>query len=158
MQHVRLRSQDEGEGMSEDSRIGTKIKAYCSSCRGERYTEIHGHYAESGGDRDYQWYRDWYLLTCCGCDHVFAQSVSSNSQDLDYDYDERGGTVVTHYKTIESWPAKAKRERPAWFNGDTIESERGTIQLDASLKELYGALDHDLNVLASIGMSISTEH
>jgi len=141
---------------SEESKIGQTIKAHCSACGGPRNCEIHGHYAESDGDDNFQWYRDWYLLSCRGCDHVFAQSVSSNSEDYDYDYDSNGEVVRTHVETVRSWPAKSKRERPGWFAGDVVESDRkDTFSLDASLLELYGALDHELYVLASIGMRTS---
>lgn len=103
-----------------ESRIGQKIKAYCSKCKGARNCDIHGHYAERGDDGHYQWYRDWYLLACCGCEHVFAQSVSTDSESLIPYYDHIGDVQYEHDETIVMWPAKAKRERPEWFDGDTI--------------------------------------
>ncbi|KAA1182101.1 hypothetical protein FP026_08420 [Rhizobium tropici] len=142
--------------MTSDSEIGKTLKAYCSECRGDRNCEIRGHYAERGDDYVYQWHCDWYLLTCRGCDHVFAQSVSTNSEDIDYDYDANGNLIGTHSETIRSWPAKSKRDRPEWFSQGVVETDlKDTVALNASLAELYGALDHDLKVLASIGMRTS---
>uniref|UniRef100_A0A7C1NYU1 DUF4145 domain-containing protein n=1 Tax=Agrobacterium albertimagni TaxID=147266 RepID=A0A7C1NYU1_9HYPH len=138
-----------------ESRIGQKMKAYCSSCKGERNCDIHGHYAESDDDGLVQWYRDWYLLVCRGCEHVFAQSVSTDSESRVPYYAVNGEVEYEHEETIVMWPARAKRDRPQWFDGNLIDSKKSTHQLDASLLELYGALDNDLNVLASIGMRTS---
>lgn len=138
-----------------EEQIGNKLRAYCSECKGQRNCQVRGHYAESGGDENYQWHRTWYLLTCCGCDHVFAQSVSTDSDSYTPYYDRNGDVAYEYNETVVMWPAKAKRARPEWFEGDTLSTEHNTEQLDAALRELYGALDHDLNVLASIGIRTS---
>lgn len=144
--------------MTTESRIGTKLKAYCSNCGGQRNCEIKGHHAERGEDAGgaYEWHTDWYLLVCCGCEHVFAQSVSTNSEEYFQDYDHNGDVFTVHEETIKSWPARAKRPRPEWFQHGSVETNlKNTLALDASLSELYGALDHDLNVLAAIGVRTS---
>lgn len=144
--------------MATESRIGTKLKAYCSNCGGQRNCEIKGHHAERGEDADgaYEWHTDWYLLVCCGCEHVFAQSVSTNSEEYYQEYDRNGDVITIHDEVIKSWPARAKRPRPDWFQHGTVETSlENTHALDASLSELYGALDHDLNVLAAIGVRTS---
>jgi len=81
--------------------------------------------------------------------------VSTDSESYTPYYDHDGELRYEHDETIVMWPAKAKRERPEWFGGNTVESDHSTFELDASLRELYGALDHDLNVLASIGIRTS---
>ncbi|WP_085034076.1 DUF4145 domain-containing protein [Ensifer aridi] len=144
--------------MAAESRIGTKLRAYCSSCRGDRNCEIKGHHREWGDDarNGYQWDTNWYLLVCCGCDHVFAQSVSTNSEDYYQEYDYQGEVITVHEETIRSWPAKSKRERPDWLGHNGVETNIDNVDaLDSSLAELYGALDHDLNVLAAIGIRTS---
>nr|WP_314089413.1 DUF4145 domain-containing protein [uncultured Shinella sp.] len=143
--------------MTADNIIGTKIKAYCSKCRGERNCDIAGHHQESGeeGDGEYMWNTNWYLLVCCGCEYVFAQSVSTNSEDYSNYYNRLGDTETEYHETVKTWPARAKRTRPEWFEHGGVESAMETAALDASLNELYGALDHDLFVLSSIGIRTS---
>ena len=129
----------------------TARKAHCSKCGGERNCEIKGHYPESGGDDDYQWHTDWYILQCRGCDHVFALTVSTNSEDYYNYYDRDGDTVTEHIESLDYWPAKSKRERPDWLR--EIDVDGGdTTPLDQSLAELYGALDGDLYSLSGIGV------
>lgn len=137
-----------------ESLIGQKIKAWCGKCRGERNCEVRGHHSEGGSDDEgyYSWNKDWYLLVCCGCDHIFAQSVSTNSDDYSEEYDRNGKTLTKSNERVDTWPAKAQRERPAWFDGGSISSELESYQLDGALREVYGALDHGLNSLASVGM------
>ncbi len=87
---------------------------------------------------------------------MFAQSVSTNSEDYSYEYGPDGGDERYYNETISSWPAKSKRERPEWFSAGSVATDlEGTLALDASLLELYGALDHELYVLASIGIRTS---
>ncbi len=137
-----------------ESKIGQKRKAFCSNCKGERNCEIKGHHRESGSDHYIQWWTNWYLLVCCGCDHVFAEAVSSDSESCyqvgeypdgepEYEQDER----------ISSWPARFKRDRPNWFESlqKSIKHDRAH-DFQSCLLQVYEALDHDLNVLAAIGI------
>jgi len=86
---------------------------------------------------------------------VFAQSVSTNSEDYEQYYAPDGDVITEHVETIRSWPAKSKRERPDWFSANIIETDQTTLDLDRSLFELYGALDQDLMMLAAIGVRTS---
>lgn len=63
--------------------------------------------------------------------------------DIEYEQDER----------IESWPARFKRDRPDWFQKleSYIKHERAH-DFAGCLLQVYTALDHDLNVLAVIGI------
>lgn len=137
-------------------KVGTSIKVFCSKCGGERNCEIRGHHPERGGDGHYDWHVDWYLLTCRGCDHIFAQTVATNSEDYYQGYEENGETYTHHIETIETWPARSKRETPEWFEHSTVETDLENISaLNASLKELYRALNADLMVLSSIAIRTS---
>jgi hypothetical protein len=146
----------EVEAMSE--KIGTMLRAHCSNCGDTRNCEVKGHHANGGGDDEghYSWHSDWYLLVCRGCDHVFAQSVSTNSDDYHQYYDQNGEAQTEHYETVEMWPARSKRKAPEWFEHAHVDTDiPNTNTLDASLKELYGALNSGLPVLASIGIRTS---
>ena len=96
------------------------------------------------------------LLTCCGCDHVFTQTVSSNSEDRYQYYDDNGREVTDRIVTIGTWPARSKCKILGWFSRGSVETDLADRHaLDSSLKEFYGALNQDLVVLASIGVRTS---
>ncbi|MBZ9604003.1 DUF4145 domain-containing protein [Phyllobacterium chamaecytisi] len=138
--------------MIAESMVGTTIKAHCSNCSGERNCEIRGHHKVRGSDDYAEWWTTWYLLVCCGCEHVFAQSVSGNSESYDYDCDEQGRETRTPVEAITTWPAKFKRNRPDWFVDHRTVVDIPSFGIYRSLSELYGALDNDLNTLAAIGV------
>lgn len=133
--------------------MGQMRKAECGNCRGERICEILSHHRQSGEDGGgyYQWRLDWYLLRCRGCEYVFVQTVSCNSEEIDHSYDYSGATVSEPIETLGYWPALAKRQKPDWITEYGIEAE-GTKELNGIIREVYIALDTDLAVLAAIGM------
>ncbi|MBS7544648.1 DUF4145 domain-containing protein [Ancylobacter oerskovii] len=136
------------------SKIGTKLKAFCANCKGERNCEIKGYHYVSEENEHISWWTSWYLLVCCGCDHVFAQSVSSDSEShYPVGYDRDGNTIYENDTVIKSWPARFKRNRPEWVNTihSDISHERGN-DLASCIFQVYEALDHDLNILAAIGI------
>ncbi|WP_171136800.1 DUF4145 domain-containing protein [Ruegeria sp. HKCCC1038] len=144
--------------MCEQKKTGQKLEAHCGNCGGDRNCEIKGFHIEKGSELggDYMWQTEWYLLTCCGCNYVFAQSISSNSEDYYDTYDYDGDHVTEYIETVDTWPARSKRDIPDWFKHKSVETDlENTRSLDASLNELYGALDADLLVLASIGIRTS---
>lgn len=140
-----------------ESKIGSKLKAFCANCKGDRNCEIKGHHRVSDSDGRVDWWCDWYLLVCCGCDHVFAQSVASDSEShYPVGYDREGNLEYEHNEHIRSWPARFKRSRPTWL--DTLERDiehAKASDFSACLVQLYEALDHDLNILAAIGIRTS---
>jgi len=130
-------------------------KAFCGRCQGDRNCTVQGQLQESGSEADYYyWVVEWYILQCRGCDFVFVQTVSSNSEDYENYYDENGEAQTSHRETITYWPARSKRQSPGWWSPGGIEADN-TAELHASLLELYAALENDLNVLAAIGMRTS---
>lgn len=129
-------------------------KAHCSVCGGERNCEIRGHWTQDGGDQDVQWQTHWYILECRGCEHVFVQTVSTNSEDIYHYVNEMGEEDYDHRETIRYWPARAKRARPEWLHLGGIDVPN-VDPLDAALLELYAALENDLHVLAGIGIRTS---
>lgn len=140
--------------MSEQSKIGTKKRAFCAACKGDRNCEIKGHHRESYSDENFDWWKDWYLLVCCGCDHVFAQSEASDSESsYAVGYDRNNDIVYHEDIQVSSWPAKFKRERPEWLDRlvSLVEHDRSG-DLESCLFQVYEALDHDLNILAAIGI------
>jgi hypothetical protein len=127
------------------------IRAHCAECGGIRNCHVRGNFAERGGDEVVDWVTEWFLLQCCGCEYVFVQTVSSNSEDYEYEPDESGEPVQVYQETVNHWPAISARSKPEWMTGAGI-SAAGVDDLNASMLELYGALDAGLPTLAAIGM------
>jgi hypothetical protein len=125
--------------------------AECSECGGMRNCDICGEQAVSYDDSNYQAETLWYILKCRGCDHVFVQTVSTNSEDYENYYEEDGSTGIMHNETIRYWPALSKRKRPEWKLDYGIDAE-DVDTLNVPMRELYGALDNDLRMLAAIGI------
>jgi hypothetical protein len=132
----------------------TVRRAECSQCSGQRNCEILTLYKEKGSDGNFDWSKTWYILKCQGCDNIFAQTVSTNSEELTNFYEENGDTGTEYIETIVYWPALLKRNRPEWMGEFGICGEN-TADLDAALIELYAALDNDLNILSAIGIRTS---
>lgn len=131
-------------------------KAQCAKCAGERNCDILGHHEIRGSDGYLDWTENWYILQCRGCEHVFCQTSSTNSEDYDHYHDEYGEEAVTYHETLGYWPALLKRKRPEWFEHSSVQSDKdkdGT--LSDALKKMYGALDNDLKVLSAIGVRTS---
>jgi hypothetical protein len=126
-------------------------KAECSKCGGMRNCDILGKHSEGIGDENYQEYTTWYILKCRGCENVFIQTVSTNSEDYENSYEEDGSTGTTHNETIKYWPALSKRKKPEWMLDYGIDVEN-VGALDAAMVELYGALENDLRMLAATGI------
>jgi hypothetical protein len=121
----------------------------CSRCGGSRNCDIRGSYTENFEDGQFQAWKEWQILQCRGCDYVFIQTISTNSED--YDHDDDGSAVLNETKEI--WPALSARRMPEW-----LEKSAGFNlgrELEFALSELYMALNHDLRRLAGIGIRMS---
>ncbi|MER8412610.1 DUF4145 domain-containing protein [Mesorhizobium sp. M1342] len=114
---------------------------------------MRGHHKAYGEDGDgyYQWWDNWYILQCRGCEYIFVQKSSTNSEDLHQYYNEAGETESELIETLSYWPAPSKRLKPEWL-GDFGVHIGDADQLEQAIAEVYGALDADLPILAAIGM------
>jgi hypothetical protein len=128
------------------------VRAECARCGGTRNCKVQGRFRDNGEDADgyFQWWEDWRILQCLGCDYVFVQKVSSNSES--YSHDENGDIELDEVASY--WPALAKRKRPEWMSDAGIDAS-GVEKLDEALVELYGALNNDLFILAAVGIRTS---
>ena len=135
-----------GPGQLDESK-----KAKCSSCGGERNCDILASFENRGGDDFIDWCTEWRLLRCRGCELVFVQTVSSNSEDYYDYYDENDQHVTQHFETTDYWPALSKRSQPDWLSLIAIKGRDESILLRA-LSELYVALNNDLAMLSGIAI------
>lgn len=118
---------------------------------GVRNCFVRGSFGERFGDEHITWRKDWFILECCGCNNVFIQTVSSNSEDVAYDNDENGEPYEYPVETKTYWPAISKRKKPDWLTPFGI-LIHGCNDLDTILVEVYDALDRDIKTLAAMGM------
>ena len=79
------------------------------------------------------------MLQCGGCETVYFQTRSTNSEDWD---DEGPVETVTYY------PAPSKRQEPPWMMAIAFEDDK----LHSLLTETYSALNNDARVLAAVGL------
>lgn len=128
-----------------------KFRAKCPECVGDRNCIIIGETERRWShENDYgsmDWGTQYRLLQCQGCDTVFFQSKSWDSENLDYSYNSKGETVITAIYTFDTYP-ELKEHRPQW-----IEEVGGVdYQLYQILNEMYQAYYKESYILASIGL------
>lgn len=128
-------------------------KAECSKCGGVRNCDIRGKHTKSYDDEHFWSQTVWYILECRGCEDVFVKTVDTNSEEYDqaYSVDGSGEVITTMVETIQYWPALSQRKEPEWMSEYGVDAENMRV-LHAPLRELYGALNNDLRMLAAIGI------
>jgi len=141
--------------VEQPSRLEERIrKAECASCGGLRNCDIHGCYVERDDDDEEHGFwgkTTWYILKCRGCDYVFTQIVMINSEDYVYLNEEGEDTRVEYNERLAYWPALSRRNRPEWMTDYGIDADN-VGDLAHAMREVYGALENDLNNLAVIGV------
>ncbi|AMG57383.1 DUF4145 domain-containing protein [Pantoea vagans] len=127
------------------------FRTKCPECNGERNCIIIGEterrWSSGRGQYSAQWGTEYRLLQCKGCDTVFYQSKSWHSEDLDYDYDDEGETVVSANYRLDTYPGSLEH-RPQWVD-DIADIDH---QLYLILNEMYQAYYNKSYILASIGL------
>jgi len=91
---------------------------------------------------------DHSLLQCKGCETVFYESSSWDSEDIDYWYDEKGETQGEHPRTKETYPRPDSKTKPAWLSA----MARVDWQLHSILSEMYVAYDNQAYILTAVGL------
>lgn len=131
-----------------------KTKAHCPECDGERKCLVHGAIAKNWHFEDKQQGHfmdgvdDYSLLECGGCETVFYQRVSSNSEDVDYWQEPDGGTGGEYVKHYTTYPRPESKTKPQWADLIHASDQR----LGEIVDEAYEAFDAQLNILAAIGL------
>jgi Domain of unknown function (DUF4145) len=137
------------------STINETMRAHCSNCKDERNCETVTKVEERGGDEDFQWHTDWFILKCKGCDYVFVKKVMSNSEDYDNFYKDDGSTGTEYNEVVSYFPPLSKRPHPEWlFQYNRMQNPKG-LGIGSVFEQVYGALNNDLPVLAAIGIRTS---
>lgn len=124
------------------------ILAHCPACSGDRAADIVGEYSKTFNSDAYDSNTLYRILKCRGCEHVQFQTASSNTEDVDYSYDENGETVIEYPETIRYFPPIDKRPRPEW----TLSHKSYSPAMEHLLDEAYAALKANLPVVAAIAL------
>ena len=125
-----------------------QVEGHCPACGPDRQAIVVGEHRHdwSIDEADIHGTDVHRILKCCGCSAVYFQKHQSNSES--YDHDDEGGHRY-FLPTITYWPPPSNRRRPGWFQAHI---NLGDADLSQLLSDVYTALDHDLGVLAAIGI------
>ncbi len=129
-------------------------KAHCPTCDGERNCRIHGSIYKAWEWVDRSFHNSinggvtHSLLECYGCETVFYQTESWNSESIDPYYDANGDTNYEPSKELSTYPKPETKNKPAWF--DAMYSIDN--QLHNILSQMYVALDNQANILTAIAL------
>ena len=136
-----------------DNQIGSIKKARCPSCDGSRNCKIEGHFKKTESDGEVDFWTDYYLLVCQGCNSIFFQIEHRNSKEVHSGLDFNGRYFHKYISTIKTWPSPLKRLIPERFKKyeDHIYYNYSKL-LGRMLEEVYEAYDKDLLILASVGI------
>lgn len=121
------------------------VKAHCNHCRGLTNSWVRAEHTVPGNDGPISWSDSFEVLQCCGCDTLSVRHEYWFSEWDEMDYDKYGREVMRRGIKETYYPAPTVRSKPVW--SDKISDE----VLRNVLDELYAALNHGLNVLASVG-------
>jgi hypothetical protein len=153
----------------------TSALGECPTCRAYRNAKIHSEhtavwrpYEPFGTELRGEANR---ILECVGCNTIYFQRKNLEFDDKHNMGDDESLNPVDNFAELEAlideardedpeskycrwyegsifWPSSSKRERPDWL---PKLSDKILIKL---LNSVYTALEHDLNVLAAIGMRV----
>ncbi|WP_439925266.1 DUF4145 domain-containing protein [Nitrobacter sp. JJSN] len=126
-----------------------KVKGHCPQCGPDRWTIIKGEFTRNESQDDISVSTDHRILQCPACETVYHQTNMTCSEDYDLIENEfTGETEFILNEDIKHWPPPTKRQRPAWLDKlPTVDTD-----LYRLLRDVYSALDADLDVLAAIGI------
>lgn len=117
----------------------------CRQCCRETNHKIVASYIEEGADEtDYHNHYYWtdisQIIQCAGCELVSFRTVSTNSED--YEYDERGQSA---YETIKFYPG-----RSTGLKG--IDRRFVPFRIAQLYEETKSAIENDLSIVGGIGV------
>jgi hypothetical protein len=133
--------------MGQRAKAPKLVKGHCPSCGPDRNAKVVAYHRDSWDTNDGIWGVDEYMtLKCLGCDRIYFRTDKVFSEDRMV-YDEEIGEEI-HVPNKTYWPAPARRPVPDWTKWLLLEDDA----LSELLLSTYTALDHDLRVLAAIGV------
>jgi hypothetical protein len=129
------------------------VKAHCPTCDGERVCDVHWNVYKSwdwedGYGNSVNGGVDHSLLECRGCETVFYETTSWNTEDIEPYYDADGEPHHELNKTKETSPKPKSKSKPAWLDA----MRKIDWKLYSILNEMYLAHDNRSYILTAIGL------
>ena len=117
--------------------MGTKTKAHCNNCQGERNHEILSVEKTNWSDEetDFCGSDRYEMLKCGGCDRVILRHTAWFSEDPD--------------PTVSFYPPSAFRKEPSWVYEMSGKSSRIARKL---LKEVYVGVQNNMTMISTMGV------
>ncbi|HHX4053980.1 TPA: DUF4145 domain-containing protein [Burkholderia contaminans] len=129
------------------------VKGQCPHCGDERNCEVHGRVKKqwewsdrSGNSVD--GLIEHLFLECKGCETIFYESISCNSEDVEYWYDHNGDTQSEYVMHRTTYPKPTSRIKPSWLSA-IVNTD---MTLYTILDEMYLACDNGTYILTAIGL------
>jgi hypothetical protein len=126
------------------------VKGHCPTCKDDRNAYLIAEHLEKWEDKDAPiWSTVKYqILKCCGCDSVYFKEEHYFSEDEEYSYGSNGETLIEVKPTCSYWPQPLRRKPAEWLDRYcALDAEVANL-----LRQIYSALNNDLNILAAMGM------
>jgi hypothetical protein len=125
-------------------------RAICAKCRGERNCYVRGYHRNVEKIESASFQSDWFVLECCGCEHVFFQKISTDLDDVAKISNDSGIIEDETEEEISYWPPIPRREAPEWFTELIEIKELDSIKIP--LFELYSSVNSGMTIMPSIGI------
>ncbi|QDG94035.1 DUF4145 domain-containing protein [Rhizobium rhizogenes] len=129
------------------------VLAHCPTCNDKRNCDLHAEVDKPWNYSDRQGNSMWgasryRFLECRGCETVFYQHSSWNSESLDPYYTRGGEELFDHDVDLTTYPSPNVQIRPIWE--DIIQAI--DPQLKTILHQMYVAIENQAYILAAVGM------
>jgi len=119
----------------------------CRQCCRDTQHKIVANYKEQGSEHidarnSVDWWVDSQIIQCAGCQEVSFRTLSSNSEDVDYDYEE-GQRIFNEVEKF--YPGRSTGLK-------TIESHLLPYRIYQIYQETRAAIEGDLFIVGGIGV------
>ncbi|MCS3768337.1 hypothetical protein HNP12_002411 [Aeromonas hydrophila] len=105
---------------------------------------------DCGRGNEVSWQEKNQIIQCLGCDTVSFRTVLTDSESVDYFYDENGNTGVYHCETIKYYPARME-------GLNYIDVDKLPLKILDIYKETQFSIENEQYVLAGIGIRAIVE-
>lgn len=130
--------------------ISQKQSVICKSCSRETLHVVVASYDESGSENcgngfSIDWHRENQIIQCLGCETVSFRSISTNSEDVEYDHE--GSHAI---ETVKYYPSRSEGLK-------SLQSYLLPITVQKIYEETVLAIENEQFVLAGIGIRAIVE-
>lgn len=127
-----------------------EIEGFCPTCKADKWSWIKAEHTKHDRHEEYGMWWDVVhrILECKSCETAFYQREETNSEDMHQWYDHEGMPHGEYIQHFSYFPPKPRWPRPSW--SDQI--AKHDTSLENILTETYTAFEHELYILAAIGI------